>query len=410
MLAKFICILTLLQIVAVDAQSAYAASATLSLPYGPGLHRATLNEPTLFYIQAVNSAGQTQAGASYWKIKMYGPNNANSPKVTSTDFLNGTTMVSYTIAWSNPAVTGAYTIEITLEVNGVKSAVRGSPYTVLVIELAPIDPARSHTRTAPALAQAGSVEQFTVVARDTNGYTLTSGKEEFAVTLSQAGFPVGAATVKYNGEEGEYLVEFICTKSSVPLSLSVKTGAMGSPLVDISGSPFTVFIQAGPLFPANCDAVGAGVIGGTAGQLVSFLIIEQDAWNNDRGVTTSNAQVTAFFTGSNTIVSIAKNKNGTWTGTYTLPSGDKYLNAKIDGVEISGSPFLVRSTSAGVFSSPPGGSGLVWGVAAVAIAGVFCFFGSRRSGKADPPHIPASVPSSTYQATHFDSGSDSEAY
>jgi len=320
-------------------------------------------------------------------------------------------MVSYTIAYTNPPITGLYTIEITTEVNGVKSAVRSSPYTVNVIDLAPIDPSRTHARTSPSLAQAGTVEQFSVIARDTNGNTLTGGTNEFQVTLSQAGFPVGAATVKYGDNEGEYVVEFICTKSAVPLTLSVKTAPPGSPLMDISGSPYTVFIQPGPLYPANCDAIGAGVVGGTAGQLVSFLIIEQDAWNNDRGTTTANAQVSASFTGSTTIISIAKNKNGTWTGTYTMPSGDKYLNVKIDGVDISGSPFLVRSTSAGIFSSDSGNSGVIIGGLAVAAAGAFCFYRFRQSGKNDPPHIPSSVPSSKpYQTSHFDSGSDSEAY
>lgn len=412
MIGRLICVLASLQIVNVDAQAYVYASAALSIPYGPGLTRATILQPTVFYIQAVNSAGQNiTAGASYWKIKMYGPNGQNSPKLTTTDFLNGTTMVSYTIAYSNPAITGVYTIEILLEVNGAKTAVRGSPYSVLVIEQMPIDPARCHTRTAPALAQAGSVEQFAVIARDSNGNTLTTGADEFVVTMSQAGFPVGAATVKYAGDDGEYLVEFICTKSAVPLTISVKTGPIGSPLVDIAGSPFTVYMQPGPLFPANCDAIGAGVVGGTSGQLVSFLIIEQDAWNNDRGTITANAQVTAYFAGSNTIVSITKNKNGTWTGTYTLPSGDKYLTVKIDGVEISGSPFLVRSTKSSVFS---GGSstGMVVGVAAALAVGIFCFFRYRNPEKGELPHIPSSVPSSTptYQTTHFDSGSDSEAY
>jgi hypothetical protein len=412
MIARLAWILSLLQFVNVDAQNYVYASAALSLPYGPGLTRATIGEPTVFYIQAVNSAGQNiTQGASYWKIKMYGPNNQNSPKLTTTDFLNGTTMVSYTIAWSQPAITGLYTIEITTEVNGQKSSVRGSPYTVNVIELAPIDPSRCHTRTSPALAQAGTVEQFTVIARDSNGNTLTSGTEEFQVSLSQAGFPVGAATTRYTGADGEYAVEFVCTKSSVPLTLSVKTGSAGSPFMDIAGSPFTVFIQPGPLYPANCDAIGAGVVGGTAGQLVSFLIIEQDAWNNDRGATTANAQVSAYFTGSNTIVSVAKNKNGTWTGTYTMPSGDKYLNVKIDGVDISGSPFLVRSASAGIFSSSGGNGGVIFGVVAVAAAGAFCLYRFRQAGKHEPPHIPSSVPSSKpYQSAHFDSGSDSEAY
>jgi hypothetical protein len=407
------CLLALLQALNVDAQTYVYANAALSIPYGAGLYRATVLQPTVFYIQAVNSAGQNiTAGASYWKVKMYGPNGQNSPKLTTTDFLNGTTMVSYTIAYANPAITGFYTLEISLEVNGVKTAVRGSPYNVLVIDLAPIDPSRCHTRTAPSVAQAGAVEQFAVVARDTNGNTLTSGADEFVVSLSQAGFPVGAATVTYGGDDGEYLIEFITTKSSVPLSLSVKTGAQGSPLVDISGSPFTVFVQPGPIFPANCDAIGAGVVGGTSGQLVSFLIIEQDAWNNDRGITTANAQPTAYFTGSNTIVTIAKNKNGTWTGTYTLPSGDKYMTVKIDGVEISGSPFLVRSTSAGVFNSGSGSFGTLLGVAVAVAAGAFCFFRYRQSSASqEPPHIPHTVPTSTpYQTTHFDSGSDSEAY
>lgn len=409
------CALALLQAVFVAAQqqqqSYVYANAALSIPYGPGLYRATILQPTAFYIQAVNSAGQNiTAGASYWKIKMYGPNAQNSPKLTMTDFLNGTTMVSYTIAYSNPAITGYYILEITSEVNGVKSAVRGSPYNVLVIEPAPIDPTRCHSRAAPTAAQAGQVEQFSIVARDTNGNTLTAGTDEFSVTLSQGGFPVGAATVTYGGDDGEYNVEFITTKSGVPLSLSVKTAPPGSPLVDISGSPFTVYVQPGPVYAPNCDAAGAGVVGGTAGQLVSFLIIEQDAWNNDRGITTANIQPTAYFTGSNTIVTIAKNKNGTWTGTYTLPSGDKYLTVKIDGIEISGSPFLVRSASAGVLS---GGSGVgtLFGVAAALAAGAFCFYRYRGSSSHQaPPQIPPSVPASTYRTTHFDSGSDSEAY
>jgi len=279
-----------------------------------------------------------------------------------------------------------------------------------VIEPAPIDPTRCHSRAAPSAAQAGQVEQFSIVARDTNGNTLTAGTDEFSVTLSQSGFPVGAATVTYGGDDGEYNVEFITTKSGVPLSLSVKTAPPGSPLVDISGSPFTVYVQPGPVYAPNCDAAGAGVVGGTAGQLVSFLIIEQDAWNNDRGITTANIQPTAYFTGTNTIVTIAKNKNGTWTGTYTLPSGDKYLTVKIDGIEISGSPFLVRSASAGVLS---GGSGVgtVFGVAAALAAGAFCFYRYRGSSSHQaPPQIPPSVPASTYRTTHFDSGSDSEAY
>jgi len=303
-------------------------------------------------------------------------------------------------------------LEITSEVNGVKTAVRGSPYNVLVIDAAPIDPSRCHSRTAPTAAQAGQVEQFSIIARDANGYTLTGGSDEFHVTLTQGGFPVGAATVTYGGDDGEYLVEFITTKSGVPLSVSVKTAPPGSPLVEISGSPFTVFVQPGPVFPANCDAVGAGVVGGTAGQLVSFLIIEQDAWNNDRGITTSNIQPTAYFTGSNTIVTIAKNKNGTWTGTYTLPSGDKYLNVKIDGVEISGSPFLIRSTSSGVLSGGSG-TGTLLGVVGALAVGAFCFYRYKQSSShQELPQIPSSVPSSTptYRTTHFDSGSDSEAY
>jgi hypothetical protein len=336
----------------------------------------------------------------------------NSPKLTTTDFLNGTTMVSYTIAYSNPVIVGHYVVEILLEVNGAKTAVRGSPYNVLVIDLAPIDPFRCHPRTPPSVAQAGAVEQFSVIARDTNGNTLTAGADEFVVALSQAGFPVGASTVTYGGDDGEYMIEFITTKSGVPLSVSVKTAPPGSPLANILGSPFTVFVQPGAVFPANCDAVGPGVVGGVTGQLVSFLIIEQDAWNNDRGITTANLQPTAHFTGSNTIITIAKNKNGTWTGTYTLPSGDKYLTVKIDGVDISGSPFLVRSTSAGVLS---GGAdaGTLLGIAAAIAAGAFCFHRYRQSSSGQaPPHIPASVPSSTpsYQTRQFDSGSDSEAY
>jgi len=330
MMSKVLTLLVLLPY----AMGQYAILSGLnSIAYGPGLKRATVGEPTQFWIQAVDTMGQNMSyGGNQFKITLRTPYGGNGAKPVVLDLGNGLYHITYTIALTYPPLLGMYSMEVITDVNGVKMNMKGSPFPVQVIDSAPFDSSKTYAQSPPDYEVAGAAGMFKVVASDTNGNPLTQGFLTFFAQMTD-----GEASVMYTGADGEYMVNYLSTKAG-PTTLTVRAGA---PLQHISGSPFAVLVSPGPVAPKNCEVSGPGLAHGVAGQITHFTITERDMFGNTR-TTTSSASVTAKFEyDSTTKVTIQKQKNGTWTGSYIAPEGSKRLVVEMDGVAVSGSPFDV---------------------------------------------------------------------
>ncbi|XP_068664827.1 uncharacterized protein [Aristolochia californica] len=113
----------------------------------------------------------------------------------------------------------------------------------------------------------------------------------------------------------------------------------------------------GPVDPSKCSAAGAGIAGGTACALSSFVVVTKDS--DGRKIATGGAQLKVKVSpgvgvgGTDQEGMVKDMKDGSYTVTYAVPKRGNYMvHVECNGKSIMGSPFPV------FFSTGPNG-GLV---------------------------------------------------
>ena len=173
--------------------------------------------------------------------------------------------------------------------------IHGSPFQNVVVRDAITDAGKC-TAFGRALSQsrAGDVARFTIQPRDRFGNKRRFEQKPTDVFLVAAtylgdentteGPKVIEATLKYRkalrGEEAEYAAAFEPILSG-NYSLAVQLlDAESNTFQDIYGSPFTLRVTPGRIFPSKCDASGPGLVGGVVGEKAIFDIVARDVYGN----------------------------------------------------------------------------------------------------------------------------------
>ena len=190
----------------------------------------------------------------------------------------------------------------------------------------------SITTEPSAAAQSGKafVQQPAIQLRDAYGNAVSASEIEITATVSTGGTILGTATADTD-EDG------VATFSGLGIS-----GVVGEYTITFGSSGLTpvtsgtVTLSAGDASATNTTAF---VPAGTAGVLTTIIVTVKDASGNMIGIGGANVQ--AVVTGANIQpVTEIDNGDGTYIITYTpTRSGEDYITIKLNGSEISGSPY-----------------------------------------------------------------------
>jgi len=288
------------------------------------------------------------------------------PLAYVTDQNNGLYSVHYMIASNGDMQqrSGTYIVDINqLTLDGRRVAIKGSPYALVASAPQTASPMFSNIQQPTHSVVAGQISALTIFARDTNGQMYSNFDLVFVVTESSP----GSATVSYV-REGEYQCDFVTTISG-PLTITITLEGM-----PIQGSPMTIEVLPGPVFPPNIVASGQGISGGQIGKTANFQLTEYDQWNNRRH-TCSTIRVHAEFIDGSAHVSLQPNNDGTWAGSYKMSDkpAQHLLYIEADGVHVKGSPFQVNP-----YETSHAARNTVWGIGLVLGTGCVLGFGYTK--------------------------------
>eukprot|EP00026_Physarum_polycephalum_P004961 Phypoly_transcript_04987.p1 GENE.Phypoly_transcript_04987~~Phypoly_transcript_04987.p1 ORF type:complete len:652 (-),score=88.56 Phypoly_transcript_04987:12-1967(-) len=212
----------------------------------------------------------------------------------------------------------------------------GSGYTIVL-------PTSGANSVATGAGLASNIDQsttpvsFTITAKDVNGKTVTTGGDNFVVTIS-GGI---SFTQTYLGA-GVYQISYTPSVAGT-YTIAVQLNGF-APVVN---SPFTVNVASTQTVPAKSTASGPGLAiypaSVPSATFVSFTVVARTASGAQRK--TGGDNVTFSVSGSALLPkpSVVDNHDGTYTATYMQNLAAAYfkVTVSINGGAISGSPFTV---------------------------------------------------------------------
>jgi hypothetical protein len=183
------------------------------------------------------------------------------------------------------------------------------------------------------VAQSSSSVSFFITAKDVNGKTVTTGGDNFVVTIS-GGI---SSTQTYLGA-GVYNVSYVpSTVGTITISVQYQG------LTPIANSPFTVDVEgAATTDPSKTTVSGPGIVGKIpSGTAVSFVV--QARTSSGAARTQGGDTVSVTITGYAELKPVQDNSDGTYTVTYEQFLSDTTfeINVKMNNVVIPGSPFSI---------------------------------------------------------------------
>jgi len=304
--------------------SPFAPNCTAAFPDGSS---ATVNAQYHFVIQSYDVTGTiiTVDNANY-----IASTSGASPPVT---FVQPVYTGSGTYTGSfDASTTGTVTLHIKLTNQGPDEEIGPSPFTITVGPQVPYAPNSTVTFPDGPSGTTNTDYHFVIQAVTQDGTLMTTGGFTFTATVS----PSGTVTGPVDNSNGTYSGSFNASTVGTFL-LSIQYSS-----VDVSGSPFSIPINAQVADPGHTTASGPGVDGGThILHPAPFTVVTRDSSNNP--LTTGGTAFTVSVTHGtyHHPFSFVDNSNGTYSGSYTpfIPIGPWTVTIQIGGTNIVGSPF-----------------------------------------------------------------------
>eukprot|EP01137_Pigoraptor_chileana_P023843 Opistho-2@90829 len=202
--------------------------------------------------------------------------------------------------------------------------------------------------SALSVADAGVVSVFRVQARDINGADLNFGGDKVSMfSFQKAGFQYFQASSVRDNRNGTYDIFYKNNQAGEFLVTVTFNGA------DISGSPFSLVISPRDPNPATSSASGTALRTATAGAKASFFVSVIDVYGN-KASAAGRLSVSLYGAGgslASTAISIS-GSNGDYAVEYLAPAFGSYsIRVRINGTDISGSPFALSVAPAPASSS-----------------------------------------------------------
>lgn len=261
---------------------------------------------------------------------------------SASDNGDGTYVLTYT-----PQLSGTYQVSIRLG----NTHIANSPYSVSVIPNIPA--AAMTTAVGSALTSASTNVQtsFQITTRDAWGNLVLQGGAVFQVSLAHTTKGNVAATCvdNLNGKYTcSYTAKYVGDSSAVKLHVALVSSGLA---VEISGSPFSVNAIAGPALGSLSVAEGTALVSAIAGVQTNFSIRVHDYYDNVKTNAGQEAIVIQFSrpAPSTSILSSASAGvltqyagDGLYVVSYRLTAKGSYtLRVKVDGTDVTGSPFTM---------------------------------------------------------------------
>eukprot|EP01117_Protostelium_nocturnum_P005387 TRINITY_DN1958_c0_g1_i1.p1 TRINITY_DN1958_c0_g1~~TRINITY_DN1958_c0_g1_i1.p1 ORF type:complete len:1618 (+),score=627.59 TRINITY_DN1958_c0_g1_i1:434-5287(+) len=247
---------------------------------------------------------------------------------------------------------------------------------------------------------AGSDAQFIIVSRDSKGNQKTSGGDSYEVILHGSSL-VPAKVV--DNRDGTYSVSYR------PLIKGIYDMFVGLEGLQIANSPFSVVVTSGPAYPPQSVAAGEGLASFKAGEGTLFFIQARDQYGNARdsgGDRVSVELIGPQGSPQSHNCPIVDAGNGTYSVEMVAKSVGFYrIVAKINGEEISGSPFSTVCIAGTSFPSKCSamGIGLSEGVVGNRVGFMIQSadaFGNKKNGGGDDYKVSLKDPKGTKPPVH----------
>lgn len=309
--------------------------------FGPGTELASTAEPSVFTIQAVDTAGNPlNRGGDNFRVRVTAPSGGRAA-TNVVDNHDGTYTVTY-----HPKAAGPHKIVATLHGKHIAN----SPLTVLVEQRGEKDneaDAKWSTVHGAGTEIGSTAEkaEFTIRARNKYGNDIPVGGHDFNVELQgPKGSPAVEAEVKDN-DNGTYTVTY---QATVP-GVYVGDTTLGSK--SVHNSPFKVLIEANDAAAEEADpkwtsATGPGLDSCCTTEEAPFTVVARNRYGNQlkKGGSDLKFRVKGHR-GKAVKSSIKDNGDGTYSAKYQpTAAGNQILELKLDGKPVSKFPKSVAAT------------------------------------------------------------------
>eukprot|EP00698_Gefionella_okellyi_P019273 TRINITY_DN5888_c0_g1_i1.p1 TRINITY_DN5888_c0_g1~~TRINITY_DN5888_c0_g1_i1.p1 ORF type:complete len:5059 (-),score=1335.09 TRINITY_DN5888_c0_g1_i1:98-15274(-) len=288
---------------------------------GDGLYNAIAGESTSFIVEARDQFGAVRThGGDRCEVKASG-----DVQLQTVDNDDGTYTVTYQ---SNRA--GTFHLSITLDDEEIES----NPFAVRVLASTACAEMTHALGDGIRVAKVGKPTSFVIHPADRFGNVLTISESlPFTCNLVSGDEQITGSVV--SNLDGTYSASYeLACAGQYALSVALDG-------VPISGSPFTVFAQAGNPNAKKCTKSFDGVLHAVAGETTTFTVQARDQFGNICGWGGHPFEITASSVAE---VKIVDNDDGQGTSTcYYTPSviGRHIITVALDDLPVGGAPFGV---------------------------------------------------------------------
>jgi len=228
-----------------------------------------------------------------------------------------------------PQRAGHYTVSIQLEIEGVESEIKGSPFSLVFKGAVP----ENTWADGPGLVggKTGHKLPFTIHGVDSDGKPTQDGDEDYKVVIRGPSGEVHPDI--HDKKNGEVDVTYVAEN---PGDYHIDVLLSGVPIKD---SPFTAKVKAAP-DASKSWAEGPGLNGTYQNVPTHFTVHARDAWNHP--VSGDDLKVTVEGHGHPDIKT-HDNGDGTYSVNYTVDTpGQFVITATLDGDAVKNTPVTVK--------------------------------------------------------------------
>lgn len=245
------------------------------------------------------------------------------------------------------SVAAIYTL--TVEINGVN--IQGSPFSPQVLPYNSTYPPNCEAFGINLnYTMAGNRSVFYVISRDPYGNNRTepdTSNLQWSITFKKENKVVNSSGVIVNWDKSMkvYEVAYNFTLAG-KVDIFVQINNMS-----IAGSPFPATVTPGLSFGPHCKAFGSALTGAYTDELETFWITSYDLWFNLQDVGGDKFEVALKdnIDGSLKSTNLSDLHNGSYAISYKLDKSGVYsMSIKLNGLDISGSPFSIQCKWAGL--------------------------------------------------------------